>query len=801
VSKRKLKPLKETGPARAAAGRGTPAGSATPETPLSSRHKWLVRAAGLILLPLLLLTLAELVLRLAGYGYSTAFFKPLRIGREGCLVENDKFGLRFFPPELARSPPPVVMKAKKGPNVRRLFLLGESAALGDPRPAYGAGRYLQALLRERLPGTEFEVICGAVTAINSHGVLPIARECAHHQGDLWIVYLGNNEMVGPFGAATVFGSQAPPLWRVRLSLALQEARLGQLLMALARKAGAVARHGPSWGGMQMFMENRIAPSDPRREVVYRSFRRNLEAIVRAGRAQGVPILLSTVAVNLKDCPPFGSVLDAVVPDAARQSHARLCAGAAKAQEEGDFAGAANKLEAAARIDPTSAELQFRWGECLLALAQSRQAPGPTAPRAQATLKAETNAVGTPAPPLTALASARDHFQQARDADALPFRADSRINAIIKQVAAQFAGPGVALCDAAAVFAANSPVGIPGKEAFCEHVHFNFDGNYALARAWAAAAERLLPMAATNAARGDWASQEVCERRLALTDWNRYAVLEDMLQRLSQPPFTGQLHHSQQVEGVRDEMRAVRRRLDRNAAAAASEVCLAALERAPDDHRLHENTAQFLEGIGKLQGAVAEWRRVRELIPQHHVAYFQAGRLLARLGDLAAGRALLSQAVSLRPDLAEGWLELGNIHAMQLEPELALKDYQRGLQLAPQDYRLYYHAGKALSKLKRRAAAIESFRQALNLRPDYWEGRYALGEELAFDGQTAAARKQLEEVLRLKPDYAMAHLNLGVALLRENDLENALRHFQEAARLDPKDPLAREYIDKLRAGKR
>jgi hypothetical protein len=71
------------------------------------------------------------------------------------------------------------------------------------------------LLRERFPGQRFEVVNVAVTAINSHVILPIARECAQHQGDLWIVYMGNNEMVGPFGAATVFGTRAPSWWSVR----------------------------------------------------------------------------------------------------------------------------------------------------------------------------------------------------------------------------------------------------------------------------------------------------------------------------------------------------------------------------------------------------------------------------------------------------------------------------------------------------------------------------------------------------------------------------------------------------------
>ncbi|MGA2865599.1 MAG: tetratricopeptide repeat protein [Verrucomicrobiota bacterium] len=748
------------------------------EVLLSTGRKWLFSLVGFVLLPLLVLAGLELVLRLAGCGYPTAFFQRIRIGNQECLVENDKFGLRFFPPELARSPPPVVMKANKGARAYRIFLLGESAALGDPAPAYGAGRYLQMLLRERFPDVEFEVICGALTAINSHAVLPIARECARRQGDLWIVYMGNNEMVGPFGATAISGSQSPPLWQVRLSLGAQETRLGQVLLTLGRKLAGSAKHRSAWGEMQMFMENRIAPQDPRKEAVYRSFRRNLEDILWAGRRTGVPIILCTVGVNLKDCPPFASLLDAGLTAAEGQSHARLCAAALKAEAAGDFAGAAQKLEQAARIDPRFAELQFRWGECLLRLAL------------------ETNAGETPAP-----LAARGHFQAACDADALPFRADSPLNAILGQAARQFAGPGLALCDAAAVLATNSPVGIAGSEAFWEHVHFNFDGNYLLARAWAEAAEGFLPAAATNRASAGWASQAACEQRLGLTDWNRCAVLDDLLQRLSRPPFTGQLNHTQRVEEVRGQMRALRRGMDRAAAAKARAVYLAALKEAPEDHRLHENFAQFLEAVGELPQAVAEWQRVRGLIPQHPVAYLQAGRLLVRQGELVAGRALLLQAVKMRPDLAEGWLELGNIHALEGEPELALKEYERVRQLAPQDPRAYYHIGKALSKLNRRAEASASLRHALQLRPDYWEGHYALGEELALAGQSAGARKEFEEVIRLKPDYPMAHLNLGVALVQEGDFDKALRHLEEAARLDPRNQAAREYLDQLRARRR
>src|SRR5262249_6240112 len=137
---------------------------------------------GFVLLPILFLVLVELILRVAGVGYPTDFFRKIQIANEPYYVENDKFGLRFFPPELARSPSPLVMRAAKKPGSCRVFILGESAALGDPRPAFGVGRYLKILLEERYPGTEFEVVCVAVTAINSHAIVDMARECARHDG-------------------------------------------------------------------------------------------------------------------------------------------------------------------------------------------------------------------------------------------------------------------------------------------------------------------------------------------------------------------------------------------------------------------------------------------------------------------------------------------------------------------------------------------------------------------------------------------------------------------------------------------
>jgi tetratricopeptide (TPR) repeat protein len=718
-----------------------------------------------VLVPLLVLTVIEITLRLAGYGYPTSLFKRIRIGDTEALVENDKFGLRFFPPELSRSPPPVVMEAKKPPGTYRIFILGESAALGDPRPAYGAGRYLQALLQARCPGTRFEVVCVAMTAINSHVLVPIARECARHEGDCWIVYMGNNEMIGPFGAATVFGPQTPPLSYIRLTLALQRTRLGQLLVSAGRRWRHQGSEAARWAGMEMFLKNQVAPGEPRKEAVYGNFETNLRDILQIGLGAGVRVVLSTVAVNLKDCPPFGSADPGQTPD--RAAWDKLCADGATAASGGDWTQAAGRYQQAAKQAPESAQTQFRWAEALLHLGDS--------------------------------AGARQHFEQARDLDTLPFRTDSRLNQTMSEVARQFSSrAGFAWFDAVSLFSQVSPVGIPGAESFYEHVHFNFDGNYRLGRAWAEQVFGLLPAAMRSQAAGEWATQEVCEQRLGLSDWNRASVLEDLIRRLGQAPFTSQLNHAATLERFQGQLRELRQHMDKAAAAKARTEYQAAINLAPKDHRLRENFAEFLEETGDLKEAAAQWEQVCKLIPQHHLGYFEAGRLLARLGRADDAQARLQQAVALRPELSEGWLELGKLHASQNRLELALTEYERARALLPQDPRVHYHIGLALSKLGRRLPAIQALKEAVRLRPGYWDARYALGEELAFDDRTAEARAQFEEVIRLKPDHVMAHLNLGVAMGKQGQWPEALKELEEAARLDPQNKLAAEYVAKLRA---
>ncbi len=710
------------------------------------------------MLPLPLLAGVELLLRVEGYGHSTDFFKKATIAGQDYFVQNDQFGLSFFPAALARVASPVLMKANKPSGTIRIFILGESAALGDPRPNYGAGRYLEALLRARYPETKFEVINTAVTAINSHVILPIARECARHQGDVWVVYMGNNEMVGPFGAATVFGLQAPPLRLVRLSLMLKETRLGQLLGALGHKLRPSSSGPSEWHGMKMFLQNQVPPNDPRKEVVYQSFRRNLKDILRAGLDSGATVVLNTVAVNLRDCAPFGSWPVTNLPSGGA-AFEKLCQEASAASEQGNPAEAARRYEEAAGLCAQAADMQYRFGECLLAL---------------------TNA-----------SAARQHFQLAVDTDTLPFRADSRINDLLWAAWRQLGGPHLVLCDAVAGLAAATPEGISGQEFFFEHVHLNLAGNYLLGRAWAEQVQHALAARLPSAGTADWLPEGQCDRLLGLTDWNRVSVLEEIERRMQEPPFTLQLDHGRRLAALSNQISQCRATIASTPPEQAARVYETAITAAPEDYRLHENYAEFLEATHN-QRSTAERQKVCELVPHFYFPYYRLGLDLKEQGRLPAALEALQKAAALSPAQGEVRMELGIVYARQGQWETALGEFERARQLSPGDPRVCLYAGEVLWKLNRRPEAFASLREAIRLRPEYWEAHYRLGEDLAQQEDLPGAAAEFEQVLRLNPSYVKAHGNLGVALYKLGRAQEAVAQFDEVLRLDPQNRQALEF---------
>ncbi len=625
-----------------------------------------------MLLPPAVLLAVELVLRLVGFGHPTRFFLPAIEGGREVWIENPYYGCRYFPPGLERAPRTLCFPRVKAPDAVRIFVIGESAALGDPEPSVGFARILEVLLRSAWPGKRLEVINVAMTAINSHAARDIARECARLQGDYWFVYLGHNEVVGPFGAGTVFGAQTPPPTLLRAQLALQTTRLGQLLSRIYWRLRPADGRPEEWAGPAMFQQHTVTADDPRLERVYASFEANLRDILGQGCAAGARVIVSTVASNLRDCAPFASAHRPGLTAAQLDEWRRWYEAGLGAWRTNQPLVATSLLARALAIDDGFASAQFALGRAELALGW-------------------TNA-------------SRGRFEQALAQDALRFRGDARINQIIRDVAA--GTPGCERVDLAAILGASSRGGLPGSEFFHEHVHFNFEGNYLVATQLAAV------MLGERRGRPGPPDSRVCAERLGFTDFDRYRVLDEVRQRLSQPPFTGQIDHETQLERIRAEMKP----LESGQFSAARRTYEKAIADWPDDWALRENFGTLLNDFQQHAEALEQWRRMVELVPHSVDACLGLADALDGLGRVDESIAWIRLALQRQPDGA------ATRHALALallrggRVAEAVTELQRVIRAKPRDAEAHVDLGTALARLGRRADAEQQWREALRLQP-------------------------------------------------------------------------------------
>jgi tetratricopeptide (TPR) repeat protein len=562
--------------------------------------------------PALVLGLAELALRLVGYGYSTRFFEPHPDGLH--LTTNPHFAWQYFDRETATAPTPLLFAARTPTGTRRIFVLGESAAAGTPDPAFSAARMLDLMLRAQYPSHRFEVVNAAMRGVNSHIIRHIARECAALAPDLFIVYLGNNELIGLHAPTPTGFNFAEHPWLLRLGEALKATRLAQLTRSLRRRLGP---NPPQvMQDMEYLRRQRLAFDAPRRQAAYKNFQANLDDICEIARRRGARTILATVSVNQRDFPPLASLHRSDLAPGPLADFERVYAQGAAAESAGQTNAALVHFEAAARLDDHYADLHFRLARCY-------EATGRIEP-------------------------ARRHYALARDWDALQFRADSRVNAIVRQTADRLRAQRVTLADAEAAFAA-SPLadhGTPGRKLFNDHVHFSFDGDYQLARLLLPSVTAALGLATNGLAPP---TRDECARALAFTPIDEMNVLAAMAQQTAKPPFLDRLEHAQRQADAEKE---VRERLSQTTTPdfeRAVAVYREALARRPDDWMLRYNLGNLFTQFSRFAEAAAEYELVVQRQPRQRVFRLNYGHALLQSGRPAEALAQYRAALDIDPD--------------------------------------------------------------------------------------------------------------------------------------------------------
>lgn len=706
--------------------------------PLSVRKKWLFRILSATFVPLLFLLLLELILKSSGVGYPTSFFIPApdSVRQSGFgYVANQDFGRRFFPPGLTRQPLSVAITDRKPSGTYRIFVIGESAALGFPEPAFGFSRILNVLLRDRFPDLQFEIINTAMVAINSHAMVPIAQDCALHKPDLFVVLMGNNEVVGPFGASGVIGPYIPDLATIQWSLFARSTGIGQLLQRSWPTGGNLPGTPRSWKGMSMFLNSQVRGTDPRLSTIRNHFQANLREICRAGTAAGTPVIVSTIPVNLRDSAPFGSLHAVDLSKENLDEWGKLYRAGISATENGDIDTAIESFRRALRIDSEFGELHYRLGHLLLK-------KGPQHSQA-----------------------ARSHFLKARACDTLRFRADEEIQQAIRVVAADQSLKGVHLVDSEKLFSDSCEDRVPGSEYFLEHVHLNFEGNYLLARGLFEKITTILRDATHTSATRDVPplASTACAHQLAFTAWSRLQLARQVEGLLMQPPFTNQSDAESRLLNHRKAIADLTTRLGSTELKTIATECQKGVSAWPEDWMIAINYCRILVELEDFEATV----RLCEAILKSHPYVFQAENILA------------------------------SMHQRLGQTDQAIDHYRAALRLVPQFPEAEFGLARALASQGKFIEGLQIHEARVAREPDRSAALEQMAMFLIQIGRPVSAEQRLAEALKIDPENATAHAQKGMIAANDGDRPTAIYHLEQALRIRPGWPQVTSRLKQLK----
>ena len=175
--------------------------------------------------------------------------------------------------------------------------------------------------------------------------------------------------------------------------------------------------------------------------------------------------------------------------------------------------------------------------------------------------------------------------------------------------------------------------------------------------------------------------------------------------------------------------------------------------------------------------------------------------LAGHGDQPSSFAQAAQALermlSLDPQDARSWAQLGQLHLRQENPAAAIECLTRSLTIEPLRADVQTNLGAALLDKGDIAGARTHCLRALDLDHTYAGAHVTLGNVSVMEGHFEEALACFRAAIAFDPACPAARPNIGAALYSLGRHAEALAAFEEALRFEPSNPLAQHMAAALR----
>ena len=326
--------------------------------------------------------------------------------------------------------------------------------------------------------------------------------------------------------------------------------------------------------------------------------------------------------------------------------------------------------------------------------------------------------------------------------------------------------GVYFVDAADVFEKESPQGCPGFEFFYEHVHFNFSGNYLLARTFFDRVEGILPETIKKQKIKDSGppSEDECAELAAFTSYDEFRIAQRNLKVISEKqPFVNWAYHDEIVDFWKQKVERLKDGIGPDALNKALEQYEQALKLDSTDRRLRLDYARLLlEAKGDAPAAITQYGLVIEQTPNDYSTLTLLANLEGKLGQI----------------------------------DSSLKHAVRAVEIMPTDSSANFTAGLGYQKKNQPKQAQKYFVESIRARPGFGPAYNCLGQVLIQQGRYEQAERVYRKGIEAVPDNPTLHVELASLLRRQGLWQEADIEQRKAIALDPNiaEAMSRRKLD-------
>ncbi|MBN3308813.1 CDC27 protein, partial [Amia calva] len=212
---------------------------------------------------------------------------------------------------------------------------------------------------------------------------------------------------------------------------------------------------------------------------------------------------------------------------------------------------------------------------------------------------------------------------------------------------------------------------------------------------------------------------------------------------------------------------------------------------------HYNTGWVLSQVGRAHFELAEYMQAERIFSE--VRRIESYRVegmeiysttLWHLQKDVALSALSKDLTDMDKNSPEAWCVAGNCFSLQREHDIAIKFFQRAIQVDPSFAYAYTLLGHEFVLTEELEKALACFRNAIRVNSRHYNAWYGLGMIYYKQEKFSLAEIHFKKALSINPQSSVLLCHIGVVQHALKKSEHALETLNKAINIDPKNPLCK-----------